>query len=57
MKNYQIHHQEQMEARRRDFAIFWETIAKPALRDLQVPRLFWPAVQHIAWSAFSSRPQ
>ncbi len=47
----QIHHDEQMEARRRDFETFWSaTVLK--LRQLKLPMLFWPAIKHIAWQAF-----
>lgn len=45
-----------MEARRRDFETFWSDKALPAMRDLKVPMLFWLAVKHVAWLAFSRRP-
>lgn len=49
----QLHHDEQMEALRRDFAILWKEELLVQLHELGVfldSKL--PAIEHVAWNAY-----
>jgi hypothetical protein len=48
----QNHHNEQMEALRRDFEELWQCSLKERSRKLEIPDALSPATKDIAWQAF-----
>lgn len=51
--NQQLHHQEQMEALRRDFGIVWESELKPLALSFGITEFKeLAAIEHAAWNSF-----
>lgn len=47
------HHAEQMEARRRDFELYWKGTMKPAMERMGLMDYQLIPIEHAAWKAFN----